>query len=139
VLPGGDAGDYFQNINFRQAYRNLDDVSMMVYTADGDEVFEFREAFFTSAPVDRTQETVTAPLVFVGYEIESDHHDYAGLDVSGEIVVVLGGRPTFFPSEETAHFASSAQKRQAAVSRGAVGMVFLRTSELELVSTLQGR
>jgi len=137
VLPGGDAGEYFQNINFRQAYRNLDDVSMVVHTAGGDEVFEFQEEFFTSAPMARTDESVTAPLVFVGYGIESDwldHHDYAGLDVSGKIVVVLGGRPTSFPSEEGAHFASGAQKRQAAVSRGAVGMISLRTPESEQVS-----
>jgi hypothetical protein len=137
VLPGGDAGEYFQNIYFRQAYRNLDDVSMVVHTANGDEVFEFREEFFARAPMARTEESVTAPLVFVGYGIESDwlnHHDYAGLDVSGKVVVVLGGRPRSFPSEEGAHFASGAQKRKEAVSRGAVGMMFLQTPESQRVS-----
>lgn len=137
VLPGGDGGEYFQNIDFRQAYRNLDDVSMVVHGADGDEIFEFREEFITGALMARTEDSVTAPLVFVGYGIESDwfdHHDYAGQDVSGKVVVVLGGRPKSFPSEEGAHFSSGAQKSQAAASRGAVGMITLRTPESEKVS-----
>jgi hypothetical protein len=137
VRPAGDEGGYFQEISFRQAYRNLEDVSMVVHTVDADEVFKFREEFFTGAPVARTEESVTAPLVFVGYGIESDwldHHDYAGLDVSGKIVVVLGGRPASFPSEEGAHFGSGAQKVEAAASRGAVGMISLRTPQSEGVS-----
>jgi len=130
VQPAGNNDSYFQDIAFRRAYRDLDSASMVVHTADGDEAFRFREEFITGAPMSRTEEVVTAPLIFVGYGIEAEwlnHHDYEGLDVAGKIVVVLSGRPASFPSEEGAHFGSGAEKSKAAVSRGAVGMITLWT------------
>ncbi|MEQ8314816.1 MAG: M28 family metallopeptidase [Gammaproteobacteria bacterium] len=130
VQPAGNNGSYFQDISFRRAYRDLDAASMVVHTAEGDEVFQFREEFVSGAPMARTEEALTAPLVFAGYGIESDwlnHHDYEGLNVDGKVVVVLAGRPESFPSEEGAHFGSGAEKRKAAADRGAVGMITLWT------------
>lgn len=130
VQPAGNNGSYFQDISFRRAYRDLDAASMVVHAAGRDEVFQFREEFVSAAPMARTEETVTAPLVFAGYGIESDwlnHHDYEGLDVDGKVVVVLAGRPESFPSEEGAHFSSGAEKRKAAADRGAVGLITLWT------------
>ena len=128
VRPAGNNGSYFQDITFRRAYRDLDAASFIVHGPEGNEAFTFAEEFISGTPMASTTATVTAPLVFVGYGIESDwlnHHDYAGLDVEGKIVVTLSGQPESFPSEEGAHF--SAEKRDAAISRGAVGMITLWT------------
>lgn len=130
VQPAGNNGSYFQGITFRRAYRDLDAASFLVHGPDGNEVFAFGEEFISGTPMASTEATVTAELVFVGYGIESDwlnHHDYEGMDVEGKIVVTLSGQPESFPSEEGAHFSSGAQKREAAISRGAVGMITLWT------------
>lgn len=130
VLPAGNNSTYFQDITFRRAYRDLEAASMVVHSGNSQEVFAFGDEFTISAPMSQTQMEVTAPLVFVGYGIESDwldHHDYEGLDVSGKIVVVLSGKPASFPSEEGAHFSSSALKSEVAASKGAVGMIVLWT------------
>jgi hypothetical protein len=130
VQPAGDNQGYFQNIVFRQAYRDESAAELIVHTGQGDAPFVFAEDFVNGSSLSNTDSTVTAPLVFVGYGIEADwlnHHDYAGLDVDGKIVVALSGKPDSFPSEEGAHFSSGDEKRNNAVSRGAVGYITLRT------------
>jgi len=69
-----------------------------------------------------------APLVFVGHGLDMPSRgfdDYAGLDVRGRIVVVLGGTPSGTPSDIAAHL--NADKRRMAAARGAVGMILVRS------------
>ena len=74
---------------------------------------------------------VTGELVFVGHGISAanrGHDDYAGLDVEGKIVVVMGGVPdAVFEglSEERAHHGSGTTKRNVAAAHGAIGMIGL--------------
>lgn len=72
------------------------------------------------------------PLVFAGYGVQtSGWDDYAGLDVTGQIVVVLSGIPldasgdSYFmdPAEEKRWSESSEAKRNLAAEYGAAGMV----------------
>lgn len=73
-------------------------------------------------------ETVTAGLVFVGYGIDSPDHgidDYAGLDVTGKIVVVLSGAPSGMDSEIAAHLGTG--KSAVAAKHGAVGLITINT------------
>jgi Zn-dependent M28 family amino/carboxypeptidase len=75
-----------------------------------------------------TATDVTAPVVFVGFGIDAPKqgfNDYAGLDVKGKIVVVLGGIPKGPPDEVVAHF--NRQKAIMAAGRGAIGMVSIPT------------
>ena len=63
-------------------------------------------------------------MVFVGYGLSDQAlglDDYAGLDVRGKIVVVLGGTPAGLHSEIAAHLGSD--KRRAAAAHGAVGIL----------------
>lgn len=65
-----------------------------------------------------------APVVFVGYGLnapEAGLDDYAGLDVAGKIVVVLGGVPAGLDSELAASLGAS--KAAAAARMGAVGLL----------------
>jgi hypothetical protein len=74
-------------------------------------------------------QSVEAPVVFVGYGLSSAEagiDDYKGLDVRGKIVAVLGGYPKGMASDVGAHLNSD--KRRVASERGAVGMVYLRTT-----------
>lgn len=70
--------------------------------------------------------SVNAPLVFVGHGVSAPEHgvdDYAGIDTTGKIVVMLRGVPAGMPSELGAHL--STQKGAMAQAHGAVGMIQL--------------
>lgn len=71
----------------------------------------------------------TAQLVFVGYGLDAADQgfdDYAGLDVTGKIVVVLSGAPKGLDSEVAAHL--SGTKNRVAAAHGAVGVITLNTT-----------
>lgn len=77
------------------------------------------------APLD-----LEAPIVFAGYGLDlpqQGHDDYASLDVTGRIVVVLNGTPTGTPSDVAAHL--NAEKAAMAARRGAAGLIVVRTQD----------
>lgn len=78
-----------------------------------------------------------AQLVFVGFGIVAPgfkRDDYAGLDVRGKIVVLLGGGPATLPTEERAHYGNGVTKRRLAAERGAIGVITVQTPTREKVS-----
>lgn len=81
-------------------------------------------------PIMPGRNTVTAPAVFVGYGIDAPtkgFDDYAGLDLTGKIAVMIVGAP------EGAEDGVDDGKQRAAFMRGAVGIVMInsRASERE--------
>lgn len=72
--------------------------------------------------------SITAPAVFVGYGInkpDQGFDDYAGLDVTGKIVVMIVGGP---PGADDA---LAEGKQMAAFQHGAVGVVMLNSRDSE--------
>ncbi len=86
--PGGDNGSYFQKIML-----NRTKVRPSATTVEtGGQSFSFGTDYITTA----VGATVSAPLIYVknGYIHKGKNVDpYQGLDVSGKIMVVLGGFP----------------------------------------------
>lgn len=73
-------------------------------------------------------EQFEAEMVYVGSGIvsrELGRDDYGGINVTGKIVVVLGGPPPGYPSEVAAHLGSPANKAAEAVKRGALGLIVI--------------
>lgn len=141
ALPMGDEQNgrrgYLQHIPFRSS--RLDPASPVfeVRGKDGSvDRWTFAEDYYLSSSFFKPEESVTAPLVYVGYGIVAPRFgidDYAGLDVKGKIVVQLTGAPTSLPGEEAAHYSSGLLKREAAQARGAVGIISLQTPASEMV------
>jgi hypothetical protein len=78
-----------------------------------------------------------AQLVFAGFGVVAPgfkRDDYAGLDVKGKIVVLLGGAPATLPTEERAHYGNGTTKRRLAAERGAIGIISVQTPTREKVS-----
>src|SRR5438309_11200692 len=77
---------------------------------------------------------VEAPAVFVGYGVSAPHlhyDDYANADVRGKLAVIMYGAPPSFPSAERAHFSNRRVKAEQAVAHGAIGLVTIRTADVE--------
>ena len=70
--------------------------------------------------------TVEAELVFAGHGLsipEANHDDFAGLDVSGKLVVFLAGAPPSIPGPLAAHMQSAAERAAVLKRHGAIGAV----------------
>lgn len=133
LTPAGDNGSYLQNVTFRQRLLNMSKTSLTLHE-DTDYSFSLPEQFVTSGSSASQFESITAPLVFVGYGISAphlDYDDYANIDVTNKIVVLLNEKPANLPSEEAAHFASRHQRALAAAKHGAIGMIYLQTPQSE--------
>tara|TARA_R110000868_G_scaffold86206_3_gene241857 strand:+ start:19871 stop:21577 length:1707 start_codon:yes stop_codon:yes gene_type:complete len=122
--PAGDDDSYFQSVPLQDVTTDTSYDSFMI---DGEPAEVGRQVVFAANP-NLLESEVTAPLVFVGFGVSApnrDHDDYADIDATGKIVVLIEGVPDGFPSEERAHHASSATKRDVAAAHGAVGMIIL--------------
>ncbi len=123
--PGGDAGTYFQTVPLRQS--NRDQSGSVLRLQRGGSQLELKPGsdFFMAPSVANTESSITAPIVFVGYgdhAPQNDVDDYSGLDVTGKIVALLGGR-----SHASALFDPHVTPRpfQAAEMHGALGTIRL--------------
>jgi Zn-dependent M28 family amino/carboxypeptidase len=130
LAPKGDQGGFLQQVPLRATRLVQESPLLELSGKAGTEKLAYLDDYMTSGSLLEDKSAAAAPLVFVGYGIEADrlrHHDYAGIDVKGKIVVVLSGKPRGFPTEEGAHFASGEQKREVAARYGAVGMITIPT------------
>ena len=130
LTPAGDGGTYLQQVPMRRAF--LESGSAEIEFSRGDETtpLVFVEDFYMRPSLARTSSELEAGMVFVGYGIDApelEYNDYAGIDVTGKVVVSFAGQPYDFPSEEGAHFASTTEKLKAAVRHGAVGTLMIHT------------
>jgi len=74
-------------------------------------------------------EFVEAPLVFAGYGLtvpEMNYDDFAGLDVRGKIIVMMGGGPSNIPGPLKAHYQNAVERRRFLLRAGAVGTVTIQ-------------
>ncbi|MDX1677108.1 M28 family metallopeptidase [Arsukibacterium sp.] len=128
LKPAGDNGSYFQQVPLRSARLQQESVKLSFRRGDNAWSLSYPQQFFSGASVSQTDIALSAPLVFVSYGLVSEEFgldDYAGLDVSGKIVVQLAGLPASLPSEERAYLGSI--KGKLAAERGAVGVITIHT------------
>ncbi len=129
LTPAGDAGSYFQEITFRRAVRAAEGRAFRVTDAAGNALP------FTEGPnavvynaLKAPQATIEAPAVVVGFAIvapELGRDDFAGLDLTGKVAVVLSGTPKGIQSEERAFYGSRKSKNISDL--GAVAVVSVET------------
>jgi hypothetical protein len=135
LTPGGDRGGWFQPVPLRK--RILASVAIAIRSARGTEILANGVDVAVDAGVTSLNDTVQAPLVFVGWGITApaDGHDnYAGQDVRGKAVVMLEGAPPSLPGALRAHYGWVDQKAAMATARGAVAILTVKTPAREAVS-----
>jgi len=130
LQPAGSDAGYLQQVPLRQAFLEPGSAELIFSRGAESTPFVFVDEFYMGPVLDRGSSELEAGLIFAGYGIEADeldHNDYAKLDAEGKVVVLFAGQPHYFPSEEGAHFASTAEKTRAAVRHGAVGILVIHT------------
>lgn len=130
--PAGANGTYFQPLPLRKI-ELVPGQSSLRLVRDGKELMlKYPEDFLTWGDPLRTDSSVEAPVVFVGFGVtapERNYDDYTSADVRGRIVAMLQGAPARFPATERAYYSSLEVKFTNAASHGAVGILNLLPPE----------
>ncbi len=131
IRPGGDNGTYLQM--FDMPYSDVTSVGALSVEMEtgGDKMqidYSFPVDYYPGTNSDSG--TVSAEIVYVGYGItapELGYDDYAGLDVTGKIVMIDGGVP-FEGDQETfarwVPYSYHQMKLNTASSHGAAGLLY---------------
>ena len=130
LKPLGDDNTFLQYISFLETRLVNGSASFVLHRGNLNTELEFGRDFVLSGDFGRAAESVTAPLVFVGFGVrapEYNHDDFEGVDVSGKILVEFTGAPPRFANDERAFYSASFNKQALAVEMGAIGIVTVRT------------
>jgi len=130
--PAGADGNWFQTVPLRKAVCDDGKSSLVLVNGGGEQVLVPLKDYVLFGDLNQTENTVEAPLVFVGFGVsatERGYDDYAGADVRNKIVVTLLGAPAKFPSTVRAYYSDYLVKQRIAVAHGAVGYVEIMMPE----------
>jgi hypothetical protein len=132
INPAGNGGTYFQSVPMVSMRLEFGDQSALQITnARGVTVLPESAAgddYFTFPKSGKSVGEVEGELVFVGYGFAADGHEqneFAGIDLTGKIAVVVNGAPPTLNSEERAYYNDTKAHRLS--ERGAVGFITLFT------------
>ncbi len=121
-----------QNVPLRASVRDIEAARFTLSSNAGARTLIHLEDYIIGRFYDEPAFAVTAPLVYAGYGVSAPNEgvdDYAGLDVSGKIVVAFSGAPPAMNTEKRAYYSSSDVKLETAAARGAAGFVSMMTKE----------
>jgi len=127
--PAAPADAWFQRITFAERSYTSKEETLTYKNAGKTQIWLNGQDALLSPGNTEGAEEITAPLVFAGFGLfdpSLNIDDFAGLDVTGKIVVVLTGAHPGLPSETAAHL-SRVSKASRAAELGAVGLVQIRT------------
>lgn len=140
LQPSGDGDTYFQAVPLLQATRQAEGARLAVVHPGRTVELRFRDQFLPAPNYDAAASEITAPAVFVGFGVHAPdlgHDDFAKLDVRGKVAVLFNGAPPRFGNDQRAFHSSSREKLRALAQRGAVGAVFVNTTQDEARSPWQ--
>ena len=127
---GGDGKSYLQPVPLI-SYRAADQGNLTLHDASGKaEALLFGEDYLVRGSPLGSEIKISAPLVFAGFGVVAPEHgrdDYAGIDAKGKIVVLIGGAPKSFQTEERAYYGNGRTKAETALAHGAIGIISVGT------------
>jgi hypothetical protein len=121
LKPLGDAGTFLQAVKFKSTQLQPE-TSVKV----GDATLKLGDDFVPAPPFTAEKSTASAEVIFVGFGVTSGslkRDDLTGLDVSGKIVLLIGGQPKNI--DETTWQREAGQQAIAMnlIGRGVAGVI----------------
>ena len=132
--PAGEKGTYFQNVPLRSIRPDGAHTMLSIVQGGKEHALIFRQDFIAEADPGRTETSVEAPVVYVGFGVTAPEHgydDYAGVEAKGKVVAFVFGAPPQFESTVRAHYSADEVKAANAAAHGAVGTILLDSPFLE--------
>jgi Zn-dependent M28 family amino/carboxypeptidase len=134
LKPAGTNGTYFQNVPFRRITLVPESSSVSVKQNGKEQRLTYEKDYVLRGDPLRTDATVDAPVVFVGFGVaapEFGYDDYSVADTKGKIVAMFYGAPAKFPSAQRAHYSALRVKLATAVAHGAIGYILIWAGQIE--------
>lgn len=126
LKPAGTDG-YYQPVPLKEQSLDLAASKLALAGPAGETALTLGEQVLPGNRVPQLPQAFDAPLVFLGYGLhlpEAGYDDFAGLDLSGKIVVTLAGGPKHLSGALKSH-ARSAEFWPALEKAGAIGVITL--------------
>lgn len=139
VMPAGDQGTYFQQVNFFGVTTDPKQTTFTFVPKSGPEIaLKFADDYVANDQTHAQKSQVDAPLVYVGYGINAPEYkwdDYKGIDVKGKMLLMLVSEPpsddpNFFKGRALTYYGRWTYKYEEAARRGAVGVVLIHKTEM---------
>ena len=127
--PAGDGG-WFQRVALLQATPVPGATAVAVRHGTRAEALQPGRDVLAAPGFEDAVALADLPMVFVGHGVHAPElgvDDFAGLDLRGTAVLLLGGAPARFEPDVRAYFGATDTKLRALAARGAVAAVFLRS------------
>jgi Zn-dependent M28 family amino/carboxypeptidase len=139
LLPAGDEGTYFQQVNFFGVTTDARHTRFAFVPKSGPEmVLKFADDYVATDQTHSQKSEIDAPIVFVGYGINAPEYnwdDYKGADLKGKVLLMLVNEPpsddpNFFKGRALTYYGRWTYKYEEAARRGAVGVVLVHKTEM---------
>jgi hypothetical protein len=140
--PAGDKESYFQSVPLRAIDADQERTTLSLRRGGKEQVLIFGQDFISLVDPGRTEVSVEAPVVYVGFGVtaaEQSYDDYAGIDAKGKIVAFVSGAPPQFEPTMRAHYSSGAMKAANAAAHSAVGAILLDSPATEQIHPFKER
>ncbi len=127
LKPAGDNGTFFQTFDFTSAVKPGEKNALKLET--GGKLLQLRPDVDFRPFGFSSNDSVSAPIVFVGYGIsapDKSYDDYEGIDVKGKIVLMFRFAPDgSSPKGDFQKYTALRNKARVARDKGAVGLMMV--------------
>src|SRR5579864_1209431 len=139
LVPAGDQGTYFQQVNFFGVTTDPKQTSFAFVPKSGPEIaLKFADDYVANDQTHSQKSQIDAPLVYVGYGINAPEYkwdDYKGVDVKGKVLLMLVNEPpsddpNFFKGRALTYYGRWTYKYEEGARKGAVGVVLIHKTEM---------
>ncbi len=139
LLPAGDNGTYFQNVNFYGVTTDAKQTQFAFVPKSGTEIaLKFADEYVATDQTHSPKSEIDAPIVYVGYGISAPEYnwdDYKGVDLKGKALLMLVNEPpsddpNFFKGRALTYYGRWTYKYEEAARRGAVAVILVHKSEM---------
>ncbi|HEY1937327.1 MAG TPA: M28 family peptidase [Candidatus Angelobacter sp.] len=139
LLPAGDSGTYFQQVNFYGVTTDSKQTQFAFVPKSGPEIaLKFADDYVANDQTHSQKSEIDAPIIFVGYGISAPEYkwdDYKGVDVKGKMLLMLVNEPSsddpnFFKGKALTYYGRWTYKYEEAARRGAAGVVLIHKTDM---------
>src|SRR5258707_14634589 len=139
LLPAGDNGTFFQNVNFFGVATDAKQTQFSFVPNSGPEIaLKFADDYVATNQRHTEKAAIEAPIVFVGYGIDAPEYqwnDYKGADLKGKVLLMLVNEPPsddpkFFKGRALTYYGRWTYKYEEAARRGAIGVMLIHKTEM---------
>jgi Zn-dependent M28 family amino/carboxypeptidase len=139
VLPAGENGSYFQNVNFYGVTTDGKQTQFEFVPKSGEPIaLKFADDYVATDQTHSEKSEIDAPIVYVGYGINAPEYnwdDYKGINLKGKVLLMLVNEPpsddpNFFKGRALTYYGRWTYKYEEAARRGAVAAILIHKTDM---------